>query len=177
MYTRRQHMEGTNIKMTTWPIWREPQTPGHLCVWLGLTWSGGIQNWPRKMGSGIVHHKSDRKPCVILTADRNRSWLALTDLANSGFTSSETSKLKKRFWHNLSRDMIVPSFMWSNNQEIICIIYLTLHIQSPQKESIHFCRVEYSKLRGARRNVGGCDAPPTFPLATLDFEYLALPQV
>ncbi len=24
---------------------------------------------------------------------------------------------------------------------------------------------------------GGCDAPPTFPLAPLDFEYLALPQV
>ncbi len=23
------------------------------------------------MGSGIVHHKSDRKPCVIPTADRN----------------------------------------------------------------------------------------------------------
>ncbi len=49
--------------------------PGHLCVWLGLTWSGGIrkvsQNWLSKMRSGIVHHKSDRKSCVIPTADRN----------------------------------------------------------------------------------------------------------
>ncbi len=67
MYTRRQDMEGT-----TWPIWREPQAPGHLCVWLRLTWSGGIrkvsQNWPSKMRSGIVHHKSDRKPCLKPTA-------------------------------------------------------------------------------------------------------------
>ncbi len=83
-------------------------------------------------------------------------------------------------------------------------------IQSPPKESIHFCRAEYSKLMGARWKVGGapnpplswsklgqasfwkfqneawssldklkggCGAPPTFYLATLDFEYLALPQV
>ncbi len=50
------------------------------------------------------------------------------------------------------------------------------NLQSPPKESIHFCRAEYSKLRGARWKVGG--APnPTFPLAPLDFEYLALPQV
>ncbi len=31
------------------------------------------QNWPSKMRSGIVHHKSDRKPCVIPTADRNNT--------------------------------------------------------------------------------------------------------
>ncbi len=29
------------------------------------------QIWPSKMRSGIVHHKSDRKSCVIPTADRN----------------------------------------------------------------------------------------------------------
>ncbi len=27
-----------------------------------------------KMWSGIVHHKSDRKSCVLPTADRNRGW-------------------------------------------------------------------------------------------------------
>ncbi len=61
--------------MITWSLWREPQAPGHLCVWLGLAWSCGIhkvsQNWPTKMRNGIVHHKSDRKSCVIPTADRN----------------------------------------------------------------------------------------------------------
>ncbi len=117
------------------------------------------------------------------------------------------------------------------------------NLQSPPKESIHFCRAEYSKLRGARWKVGGAPNPPlswsklgqasfcnsknpplswsklgqasflkrgclrlfvlvspsfriskrglvqfrptqgwvwrtpTFPLAPLDFEYLALPQV
>ena len=64
-------------KVITWSFWREPQAPGHLCVWLGLTWSCGIQevsqNWPSKMRSGIVHHKSDRKSCVIPTVDRNTS--------------------------------------------------------------------------------------------------------
>ncbi len=29
------------------------------------------KNWPSKIWSGIVHHKSDRKSCVIPTADRN----------------------------------------------------------------------------------------------------------
>ncbi len=78
-------MKGANIdwqsapcdwsKMITWSLWREPPTPGHLCVWLGLAWSCGIrevsQNWPSKIRNGIVHHKSDRKLCVIPTADRN----------------------------------------------------------------------------------------------------------
>ncbi len=99
MYTHRQDMEGTNInwhvvwidencysetyviercdwsKMNIWPFWREPQAPGHLSVWLGLTWSAGIQRypkiWPSKMQSGIVYHKSDHKSCVIPKADRN----------------------------------------------------------------------------------------------------------
>ncbi len=67
-------------------------------------------------------------------------------------------------------------------------------IQSPPKESIHFCQAEYSKLREARQKVGaaphpplsrsifdqlsrGCEAPPTFALVRLVFEYLPLPQV
>ena len=71
-------------------------------------------------------------------------------------------------------------------------------IQSPPKESIHFCRAEYSKLRGARWKVGGAPnqplswSKPVSPsfgiskwglvqfgptLAPLNFEYLALPQV
>ena len=29
------------------------------------------KNWPSKMRSGIVHHKFDRKSCVLPTADRN----------------------------------------------------------------------------------------------------------
>ncbi len=29
------------------------------------------QNWPSKMRSGIAHHKSDHKSCVLPTADRN----------------------------------------------------------------------------------------------------------
>ncbi len=73
MYTRRLDMIGQ--KMSTWSLWREPETPGHLCVWLGLAWSCGIrevsQNWPGKMRNGIVHHKSDRKSFVLPTADRN----------------------------------------------------------------------------------------------------------
>ncbi len=32
-------------------------------------------------------------------------------------------------------------------------------LQSPPKESIHFCRAEYSKLRGARCEVGGAPKP------------------
>ncbi len=92
MYTRRLDMIGANIdwltqsapcdwsKMITWSLWREPETPGHLCVWLGLAWSFGIGkvslNWPSKMRNGIVHHKSDRKSCVIPTADRNSKVLA-----------------------------------------------------------------------------------------------------
>ncbi len=51
-----------------------------------------------------------------------------------------------------------------------------MRLQSPPKESIHFCRAEHSKLRVARWKVGSA-APPTFSLAPLDFEYLALPQV
>ncbi len=76
-------------KMITWSLWREPQAPGHLCVWLGLAWSCGIhkvsQNWPSKMWSGIVHHKSDRKSCVIPTATSTinkygfRKWLSAAD--------------------------------------------------------------------------------------------------
>ncbi len=31
----------------------------------------GIPKWPSKTRNGIVHHKSDRKLCVIPTADRN----------------------------------------------------------------------------------------------------------
>ncbi len=38
----------------------------HHCNFLEVS-----QNWPSKMRSGIVHHKSDRKPCVIPTADHN----------------------------------------------------------------------------------------------------------
>ncbi len=33
-------------------------------------------------------------------------------------------------------------------------------LQSPPKESIHFCRAEYSKLRGTRWKVGGMPNPP-----------------
>ncbi len=59
----------------TWSLWREPETPGHLCVWLGLASSCGIHkvslNWSSKIRNGIVHHKSDHKSCVIPTADRN----------------------------------------------------------------------------------------------------------
>ncbi len=29
--------------LITWSLWREPETPGHLCVWLGLAWSCGIR--------------------------------------------------------------------------------------------------------------------------------------
>ncbi len=36
-------------------------------------------------------------------------------------------------------------------------------IQSPPKESIHFCRAEYSKLRGGRWKVGGAPNPPLSP--------------
>ncbi len=38
----------------------------------------GIPKQSSKMWSGIVHHKSDRKSCVLPTADRNttcRSWI------------------------------------------------------------------------------------------------------
>ncbi len=33
-------------------------------------------------------------------------------------------------------------------------------LQSPPKESIHFCQAEYSKLRGARWEVGGAPNQP-----------------
>ncbi len=42
------------------------------------------QNWPSKMRNGIVHHKYDRKSCVIPTADRNNK-LLYEDLRNKGF--------------------------------------------------------------------------------------------
>ncbi len=38
--------------------------------------------------------------------------------------------------------------------------YITTAIQSPPKESIHFCQAEYSKLMGARWKVGGAPNPP-----------------
>ncbi len=34
-------------------------------------WGADIPKRSSKMGSGIVHHKSDRKSCVLPTADRN----------------------------------------------------------------------------------------------------------
>ena len=37
------------------------------------------------MRSGIVHHKSDRKPCVIPTADRNNLCLTLNITSQAGF--------------------------------------------------------------------------------------------
>ncbi len=36
---------------------------------------------------------------------------------------------------------------------------MTKKLQSPPKESIHFCRAEYSKLRGVRWKVGGAPTP------------------
>ncbi len=40
---------------------------------------------------------------------------------------------------------------------VLCIVST---LQSPPKESIHFCRAEYSRLRGARWKVGGAPNPP-----------------
>ncbi len=88
------------IGMTTWPFWREPHAPGHLSVWLGMTWSVEIQRvsqkWPSKMRSGIVHHKSDRKSCVLPTADRNTYNQILT---NKYFFITRTHrKIEKSYW-------------------------------------------------------------------------------
>ncbi len=39
---------------------------------LSIGWHPKVsQNWSSKMRSDIVHHKSDRKSCVLPTADRN----------------------------------------------------------------------------------------------------------
>ncbi len=51
----------------------------------------GIPNRSTKMGSGIVHHKSDRKSCVLPTADRNTRggdnflWVKERDLGTKFF--------------------------------------------------------------------------------------------
>ncbi len=34
----------------------------------------GIPKWSSKIWSGIIHHKSDRKSCVLPTADRNNPY-------------------------------------------------------------------------------------------------------
>ncbi len=60
---------------------------------------------------------------------------------------------------------IYNSFPWSDTCEEMFYRITALQscpeIQSPPKESIHFCRAEYSKLRGARWKVGGA---PNLPL-------------
>ncbi len=56
---------------STEDLWQSTGGKWWLTHWASLLrwiWS----NWPSKMRSGIVHHKSDRKPCVIPTADRNK---------------------------------------------------------------------------------------------------------
>ncbi len=61
--------------MTTWPSWREitgTWTPECLARADLIGWiPKGIPKRLSKMWSGIVHHKSDRKSCVLPTADRN----------------------------------------------------------------------------------------------------------
>ncbi len=49
------------------------------------------QKLTKQMRSGIVHHKSDRKSCVIPTADRNN---ILTDYGHNGKIHSLKSKKK-----------------------------------------------------------------------------------
>ncbi len=62
-------------KVITWSLWREPKTlRTPVCLaraGLSVRDTIGIPKWPSKMRNGIVHHKSDRKLCVIPTADRN----------------------------------------------------------------------------------------------------------
>ncbi len=62
------------------PLWQSTWGKWWLTHWASLLrwiWSiseynpNGIPKWSSKMWSGIVHHKSDRKSCVLPTADRN----------------------------------------------------------------------------------------------------------
>ncbi len=39
-----------------------------------LSFTAKVDMVEYKMRSGIVHHKSDRKSCVLPTADRNTLW-------------------------------------------------------------------------------------------------------
>ncbi len=67
--------EAPILKLTTWSLWREitgtwtPECPARadLIVWNPK----GIPKRSSKMWRGIVHHKSERKSCVLPTADRN----------------------------------------------------------------------------------------------------------
>ncbi len=91
-----------NLTIRDSPKWTLESGPGHLCVWLGLTWSVGIQevsqNWPSKMRNGIVYHKSDRKPCVIPTADRNTIQVELrtSQCENTPLCHRENSAIRFR---------------------------------------------------------------------------------
>ncbi len=106
--------------MTTWPFWQEPQAPGHLSVWLGLTWSARIQgvskNWSSKMRNGIVHHKSDRKSCVLPTADRNTHRVGNSGLIWSCYNSTLHIKFtvycRPRDYWNSSNYRSAYLFIW-----------------------------------------------------------------
>ncbi len=83
------------LKLITWSPWREPktlQTPVCLARVDLIVWDPiGIPKWSSKTWNGIVHHKSDRKLCVIPTADRNNS---------NGLWNSKDRK-QKLIAHNL----------------------------------------------------------------------------
>ena len=56
---------------------RDTWTPVCLARAGLIVWDpNGIPKWPSKKRNGITHHKSDRKPCVKPTADRNKIYLA-----------------------------------------------------------------------------------------------------
>ncbi len=86
LYKSRHH-----TLLTWWPglwpmaLWQSTWGKWWLTHWASLLrwiWSISEYNlttrvsrkWSSKIQSGIVHHKSDRKSCVLPTADRNRPW-------------------------------------------------------------------------------------------------------
>ncbi len=60
--------------MTPWRVITGSWTPECLAIVDLIGWDPkGIPKRSTKMVSGIVYHKSDRKSCVLPTADRNNT--------------------------------------------------------------------------------------------------------
>ncbi len=88
--------------MITWPFWREKTgtwTPECLARADLIGWDPEVsQNWSSKIRSGIVHHKSDRKSCVIPTADRNKVDITVCEARGQLSSRKEISCNHKSTW-------------------------------------------------------------------------------
>ncbi len=99
-------------------LWREitgTWTPECLARADLIGWNPrGIPRRSNKMWSGIFHHKSDRKPCVLPTADRNM-WLTIFFTFCWMFTAS--------FHHLAGTNNLNGNTYWQGCQKVSIFVY------------------------------------------------------